>query len=82
MVVLVVPSFAAGGFLTGFLNEKIFNGSILPGICLQAAGLILTSFLMVSGGGMQAEPIEISGFPADFATVSEYIIFETDEPPV
>jgi membrane protease YdiL (CAAX protease family) len=35
-----------GALLLGWLNEKIFNGSIIPSILLHGAGNFITSMLV------------------------------------
>lgn len=39
----------AGALLLGWLNEKIYNGSILPGILLHGAGNFISSMLVAFG---------------------------------
>ena len=39
----------AGALLLGWLNEKIYNGSIIPGILLYGAGNFISSMLVAFG---------------------------------
>ncbi len=39
----------AGALLLGWLNEKIYNGSIIPGILLHGAGNFISSMLVAFG---------------------------------
>ena len=39
----------AGALLLGWLNEKIYNGSIIPGILLYGAGNFISSMLVAYG---------------------------------
>ena len=39
----------AGALLLGWLNEKIYNGSIIPGIRLHGAGNFISSMLVAFG---------------------------------
>lgn len=38
-----------GALLLGWLNEKIYNGSIIPGILLHGAGIFISSMLVAFG---------------------------------
>lgn len=39
----------AGALLLGWLNEKIYNGSIIPGILFHGAGNFISSMLVAFG---------------------------------
>ena len=39
----------AGALFLGWLNEKIYNGSIIPGILLHGAGNFISSMLVAFG---------------------------------
>ena len=39
----------AGALLLGWLNEKIYNGSIIPGMLLYGAGNFISSMLVAFG---------------------------------